>query len=48
MLIVVGGARLPGVDQELGDGVLTGPSQARDRADRLTFAEKVQDARAFV
>lgn len=47
MLVVIGGACLTGIDQKLGDGVLARPGQARDRANRLTFTEKVQDARAI-
>lgn len=44
--VVIGGAGLPGVDQEFDDCVLTRPGQPRDGADRLAFAKEVKDARA--
>lgn len=38
---------LPGVDQQLRDGVLARSSEARDGADRLAFAKEVEDASAI-
>lgn len=46
MLVMVGGADPAGIVQELDDGVLARAREPHRGADRVAFAEKVEDARA--
>lgn len=48
VLVVVGGAHLARVHQQLCDRVLAGARYPRDRADRHALTEKLEDARAVV